>query len=91
MTPEEATNRLREAGCSQDIIKHCQTVAEYACEIAEQYNMKHGNHNNPAPANLELVTIGALLHDIGRAKSQKIKHVVIGAKIARSLKLDEQI
>ena len=91
MTPEEAIRLLREAGCSQDIIEHCQTVAEYACEIAEQYNKKHGRHDNPAPADIELVTIGALLHDIGRARSQKIKHVVIGAKIARSLKLDERI
>ncbi|MEA1997890.1 MAG: HDIG domain-containing protein, partial [Euryarchaeota archaeon] len=91
MTPEDAINLLREAGCSQDIIEHCQTVAEYACEIAEQYNKKHRRHDNPTPADIELVMIGALLHDIGRARSQKIKHVVIGAKIARSLKLDERI
>ena len=86
MTPEEAINLLREAGCSPDIIEHCQIVAEYAREIAEQYNSRHDR-----PADIELVTIGALLHDIGRARSHRVKHVVIGAEIARSLGLDEWI
>lgn len=86
MTPEEAICLLREAGCSQDIIEHCQIVAEYAREIAERYNSRHDR-----PADIELVTIGALLHDIGRARSHRVKHVVIGAEIARSLGLDERI
>jgi uncharacterized protein len=86
MTPKEAIRLLREAGCSPDIIEHCQMVAECAREIAEQYNSRHDR-----PADIELVTIGALLHDIGRARSQKVKHVVIGAEIARSLGLDERI
>ncbi len=88
MTPEEAIRLLREAGCSPDIIEHCQMVAEYAREIAEQYNSRCGHDR---PADIELVTIGALLHDIGRARSHRVKHVVIGAEIARSFGLDERI
>ena len=86
MTPQEAIRLLRETGCSQDVIEHCQVVAERAREIAEQYNSRHRDH-----ADVELVTIGALLHDIGRARSHRVKHVVIGAEIARSLGLDERI
>lgn len=94
MTPKEAIRLLREAGCSPDVIEHCQIVAECARKIAEQYNSRRNSKHNSRhdrPADIELVTIGALLHDIGRARSQKVKHVVIGAEIARSLGLDERI
>ena len=60
-----------------DFIAHTQAVAEYAREIAERYNERHRN-----PADIELVIAGALLHDIGRARSNCIDHAVAGAVIA---------
>lgn len=41
--------------------------------------------------NVELVEIGALLHDLGRSRSHTVHHAVIGADIARSLGLPEAI
>ena len=62
---------LREAGCSDEVINHCEAVRKVAVRIAEK-----------AHANIQLVEAGALLHDIGRSKTQGVMHGVEGAKIA---------
>ena len=67
---------LREAGCSDDVINHCKAVRKVAVRIAKK-----------AHANIQLVEAGALLHDIGRSKSQGVMHGVEGAKIATELGL----
>jgi uncharacterized protein (TIGR00295 family) len=67
---------LREAGCSDDVINHCEAVRKVAVRIAKK-----------AYANIQLVEAGALLHDIGRSKMQGIMHGVEGAKIATELGL----
>ncbi|MEA1945248.1 MAG: TIGR00295 family protein [Euryarchaeota archaeon] len=86
MKQEEAIRLLHKAGCSSDVIEHSRTVAECASEIAMRYKRRHHS-----PVDIELVTIGALLHDIGRARSNGIDHAVIGADIIRSLGLDDRI
>ncbi len=40
---------------------------------------------------VELVRIGALLHDIGRSRTHNVDHVVRGAEIARSLGLPKSV
>jgi len=82
---EQALNLLRESGCSQNVIKHCEAVAELALEIAKKCVEKGLN------VNLELVEIGALLHDIGRAKTHSVHHAVAGAQIAKALGLPEPV
>ena len=67
---------LREAGCSDEIINHCEAVRKVAVRIAKK-----------AHANIQLVEAGALLHDIGRSKTQGIMHGIEGAKIATELGL----
>jgi uncharacterized protein (TIGR00295 family) len=67
---------LREVGCSDEIINHCEAVRKIAVRIAKK-----------AHANIQLVEAGALLHDIGRSKTQGIMHGVEGAKIATELGL----
>lgn len=84
-TKEQALNLLRESGCSQNVIRHCEAVAELAVEIAKKC-MKKGLN-----INLELVEIGALIHDIGRAKTHSVHHAVAGAQIAKALGLPEPI
>jgi len=81
----QALKILREVGCSTSVIRHCETVSRLAVEIATAYQ-KHGTN-----VDLKLVEIGALLHDIGRARSHKIDHGVIGAEIARSKHLAESL
>jgi len=88
MNQKDAIHLLHKAGCPPDVIAHAQAVAEYAREIAEQYNERHRNHTG---ADIELVIAGALLHDIGRARSNGIDHAVAGAEIAQAFGLDMRI
>lgn len=80
--PDEQTclKLLEQAGCSPDVIGHCQAVCDLAVRIAEK-----------ASANISLVIAGALLHDIGRSQSHGIDHAIVGAQIARDLGLSEAI
>jgi uncharacterized protein len=84
-SPEEAVKILREAGCSDDVIKHCEAVARLAVRIAKRC-LKNGVN-----VNIQLIRIGALLHDIGRSKTHKVHHAVIGAEIAKTLDLPKPI
>jgi uncharacterized protein (TIGR00295 family) len=77
---DECLKLLKNAGCSDSVIKHCIAVERHALKIAQKTN-----------ANLNLVSRGALLHDIGRGKTHGIQHAVIGADIARELGLSEEI
>jgi uncharacterized protein (TIGR00295 family) len=78
--PGHCIRLLREAGCSDEVINHCKAVRKVAVRIAKK-----------AHANIQLVEAGALLHDIGRSKTQDIFHGIEGAKIASQLGLPESI
>jgi len=80
-----ALNLLFQNGCSSEIVEHCKTVAEIATEIAEACRKKG------LDVDVELVEIGALLHDIGRSKTHSVHHAIIGAEIAKSLNLPNEI
>lgn len=84
-TRKEAFQILREAGCQENVIKHCEAVAKLAVEIAKKF-LKRG-----LMVNIELVEIGSLLHDIGRSKTHSVDHAIIGAQIAEELKLPKSI
>ncbi|MBS7607152.1 MAG: TIGR00295 family protein [Candidatus Bathyarchaeia archaeon] len=82
---EEALKILRDVGCSSDVIKHCEAVAKLAFQIADRCS------KNGVKVDANLVYIGALLHDIGRSRTHKVHHAIVGAEIARSLGLPEPI
>ena len=84
-TPEEAIRILRESGCSPNVIRHCRAVAEIAVKIALKCRERG------VPVDIELIRIGALLHDLGRSKTHSVHHPIIGAKIAEELGLPEAI
>jgi len=84
-TREQALQLLRESGCRENVIKHCEAVTELAVEIAKACKKRGLN------VNLELVEVGALLHDIGRAKTHSVHHAVIGAQIGKTLGLPEPV
>lgn len=88
MNQKDAIHLLHKAGCPPDVIAHARAVAEYAREIAEQYNERHRNHTG---ADIELVIAGALLHNIGRARSNGIDQAVAGAEIAQAFCPDTRI
>ena len=87
MIPDKskALNLLRISGCSERVLKHCLTVAEHAKDIAEI--IKYNGYQ----VDVELVFIGALLHDIGRSVTHNIKHAVEGARLGREYALDPAI
>ncbi len=65
-------NLLKEVGCPQWVITHSKKVAEKALEIAKNFEVDE-----------KLIKEAALLHDIGRCRTNNIKHGIIGAKILK--------
>ena len=63
------------------MVEHCKIVTQVAMEIATACQRKG------IKVNLNLIEIGALLHDIGRSKSHRINHAVVGVGIARAFGL----
>jgi len=84
-SPEEAIKILRAKGCSTRIVKHCRAVAELAVSIAGKCA------KNGVEVDIELIRIGALLHDIGRSEIHSVHHVAVGGEIARSLNLPASV
>lgn len=82
---EQALQFLYQSGCQRNVVRHCEAVAELAVEIAKVCK------NNGVQVDLELVEIGALLHDIGRAKTHSVHHAIVGAEIAESLGLPKPV
>lgn len=72
---------LEEAGCKRRVIIHCCTVNAVAQEIASHIG----------EADRDLVTAGALLHDIGRSVDHSIMHAYIGSQIASAYGLPKEI
>ena len=73
---DECIALLQESGCNDEVVRHCLAVAELAVKMARKCG-----------ADVQLVEVGALLHDIGRCQSHSVDHAVRGAKIAADLKL----
>lgn len=79
---KEDVELLRKAGVSEEDIAHCAKVEEKALEIAE----RTGAH-----VDRELVGRGALLHDLGKARTHAIEHGMIGAEMGRNLGLPKEV
>lgn len=68
---DECISLLVESGCDQAVILHCEAVASLAIKFARK-----------CEAAVDLVEVGALLHDIGRCRSHGIDHAIKGVKVA---------
>ncbi|MHA1651623.1 MAG: HD domain-containing protein [Candidatus Helarchaeota archaeon] len=77
MSREEALALLQKLGLPEHIIEHSIAVAKKALEIAKQ--IQEAGHK----INLEIIEIGAILHDVGRIKTHGIKHSAEGGKKKR--------
>jgi len=75
----EYSHTLFSAGCDAGVVSHCEKVAE----VAARYT--------GGSVDSDLVYAGAMLHDIGRAKTHRIDHAGKGAKICRRLAFSEEI
>jgi len=81
----EALKLLKEAGCQPNVVEHCKIVTQVAMEIATACQLKG------IKVNRNLVEIGAILHDIGRSKTHRINHAVVGVDIARAFGLSVSV
>jgi tRNA (cytidine56-2'-O)-methyltransferase len=71
---------LRKAGCDEKVVEHCIAVNRLAVRIARL-----------CFADVELVNVSSLLHDIGRSRSHKIHHGIEGARILKDMGLPNNI
>jgi len=78
---EECLKILAAAGANLELVRHCKLVARLAVAIAKRCS----------GVNIDLVRAGALLHDLGRAKTQGTEHAVVGAEIVRELNLPDDL
>lgn len=78
---QAAIRLLKQSGCSPRVIQHCRTVAKHAVRIAKILQKKGSK------VDIDLVEIGALLHDIGRSKTHGVDHALIGGRIAEDSSL----
>jgi uncharacterized protein len=67
--------------CSEKVVRHCLAVANLALEIGHALTDKGFN------LDLQLIEIGAVLHDIGRAKTHSVHHALAGSEIAKESEL----
>jgi uncharacterized protein len=81
LTTESCEKLLRDAGCSEKVVRHCRAVRHCALDYAGR---------NPA-VNRSLVETGSMLHDIGRGKTHSIHHAQEGADLLRSMGFSEEI
>ena len=72
---------LRDAGCSEKVIRHCRAVRDCALDYAGR---------NP-DADYALVEAGSMLHDIGRSRTHSIRHAQEGADILRKRGFPEAV
>ena len=77
---------LREAGVSESDIAHCVKVAEKAAEVAWRISCAAGTE-----IDIGLVVRGALLHDLGKAKTHEIEHGRIGAEMGTAAGLPKSV
>ena len=82
---KSAFELLNKAGCSERIIRHCRIVADHAKSIANRIK------ENGYSIDMELVVIGAILHDIGRSRTHDIRHGIEGAYLCEKYGLDDRI
>lgn len=80
---EFALELLRDLKVQYTVRRHSINVANKALRIANKITKIKVDKN--------LVEIGALLHDIGRAKTHGFKHALIGGKIIRERGLPEAL
>jgi uncharacterized protein len=82
---EEALALHRKYGSNDIIIRHCLRVAEVANLLAE------GFRRAGKALDIDAVAAGAVLHDIGRNRTQTVRHGLEGAKLLREEGVDDKV
>jgi uncharacterized protein len=83
MDYDHALRLLREHFGDNNIARHSIATSRKAVEIAEK--IRKAGH----PVDIELVSVGALLHDIGRCRTHDIEHNYEGGRLLREMGFEE--
>jgi len=75
----------RKHGSAEKIVLHCTTVARVSRLLAEEFRKKGRE------VDIEAVVVGALLHDIGRSRTQTVRHGLEGSSIVEEEGLDKTV
>jgi uncharacterized protein len=71
---------LKEEGCQKWVIDHSIAVCKKAVKLSKNLNV-----------DVQLVKQGSLLHDIGRSRTNGIKHGIIGSEIVIQYGFDDEV
>ncbi len=82
---EQAIKLLQENDCPPQVIQHCLAVAQFAIGLAHRLKEKG------IKIDVQIVEAGALLHDLGRSKTHKVDHSLVGSQIAQKIGLPQPI
>ncbi len=77
---DECIRILIDHGADDRLLKHSRAVRDFAVGIAARCN-----------ADQKLVSMGALLHDIGRTRTNGTDHALVGSQLLEEENLDERI
>ena len=81
----EAIELHRKYGSNEVVVEHCRTVAMVAKMLAEEFQRRG------RPVDVRAVVAAALLHDIGRSRTQTVRHAVEGAAIAEKEGVEKKV
>jgi uncharacterized protein len=73
---------LEEQGCPPLVINHCNAVKNKAVQLSI---------NSDSKTDLGIIETGALLHDIGRSRTNQIDHALVGAQILEELGFPQNV
>ncbi len=71
---------LKSLNCPDHLIEHSVAVCKKALKLSANFDV-----------NIELLKTGALLHDIGRCKTNGIDHAIVGAEILKDLGFSNEV
>lgn len=72
---------LKSLNCPFHLIEHSVAVCKNAVKLSTNFDA----------VDIELVKTGALLHDIGRSKTNDIDHAIVGAEILKDLGFSDNV
>ncbi|WP_414469597.1 TIGR00295 family protein [Methanobacterium sp. ACI-7] len=72
---------FKNLNCPPYLIEHCIAVCKKANQLSSNFDS----------INIELVKTGAMLHDIGRCKTDNIDHAIVGAEILKELGFSTEV
>lgn len=81
MRAELTIELLKGLNCPSHLIEHSVAVCKKAAKLSSNFDS----------IDIELVKTGAMLHDIGRCKTNSIDHAIVGAKMLKELGFSDKV